>query len=114
MVERIAKRTGGEEADVAREPRSSSAAAAADGRRAIRAGATSASTWSDRGLAELERTTGYRPPPGEALHRWALRHPNVVFVGGILVGTAVAARGGALAGRARTRGPPGWSCCWSR
>ncbi|MEP7346372.1 MAG: hypothetical protein ABI877_13970, partial [Gemmatimonadaceae bacterium] len=39
----------------------------------------------DRGRAELERLTAYRPPFGEAIHRLALRHPNVVFVGGVVV-----------------------------
>ena len=42
------------------------------------------------GLAELERATGYRPTPSESVHRWTLRHPNVVFVGGIVVGTLIA------------------------
>ena len=44
----------------------------------------------DDGLAELERRAGYRPPAGVALHRAMLRHPNVVFVGGVLAGTGVA------------------------
>ena len=42
------------------------------------------------GLADLERATGYRPTPSESAHRWTLRHPNVVFVGGIVVGTLIA------------------------
>jgi cellobiose phosphorylase len=42
------------------------------------------------GLPELEQTTGYWPSPGESLHRWAIRHPNIVFVGGILGSTVVA------------------------
>jgi cyclic beta-1,2-glucan synthetase len=36
------------------------------------------------GRAELEDQLGYRPSPGEALHRWVLQHPNAVFVGGVL------------------------------
>ena len=44
----------------------------------------------DDGLPELERITGYRPRWREALHRWVLKHPNTVFVGGVLAGTAVA------------------------
>ncbi|MGH7497427.1 MAG: GH36-type glycosyl hydrolase domain-containing protein [Gemmatimonadales bacterium] len=44
----------------------------------------------DEGLAELERITGYRATPREIAHRWVLRHPNVVFVGGIALGTVVA------------------------
>jgi cellobiose phosphorylase len=44
----------------------------------------------DDGLTELERLTGYRAPPGEALHRWVRRHPNAVFGGGVLSATLVA------------------------
>jgi cyclic beta-1,2-glucan synthetase len=44
----------------------------------------------DRGITELERATGYRPTVREAIHRWVLHHPNVVFVGGIVSGTVVA------------------------
>ncbi len=44
----------------------------------------------DQGIAELEKATGYRPTAREATHRWVLRHPNVVFVGGIVIGTVIA------------------------
>ena len=44
----------------------------------------------DDGLPELERITGYRRAPGEAAYRWVRRHPNVVFVGGV-VSTTIAA-----------------------
>jgi cyclic beta-1,2-glucan synthetase len=44
----------------------------------------------DEGRAELERATGYRPSPGEAVDRWVRRHPNLVFVGGVWLTTAVA------------------------
>ncbi len=44
----------------------------------------------DAGLPELERMTGYRPAPGEAVHRWVRRHPNAVFVGGVLTATVAA------------------------
>ncbi len=42
------------------------------------------------GRSELERITGYTPRFGEAFHRAVLRHPNVIFVGGIVAGTLVA------------------------
>ena len=42
------------------------------------------------GAGQLEALTGFRPRPGLALLRWALRHPNVVFGGGVLVGTLAA------------------------
>jgi len=44
----------------------------------------------DHGRDELEQLTGYRPKFREAVHRWVLGHPNVVFVGGIIAGTAIA------------------------
>ncbi|MFL5561875.1 MAG: GH36-type glycosyl hydrolase domain-containing protein, partial [Gemmatimonadaceae bacterium] len=42
------------------------------------------------GRAELERVTGYRPTWGERVHRAALHHPNLIFVGGIIVVTVLA------------------------
>lgn len=56
----------------------------------------------DHGVLDLEASLGYRPTLGELRHRWVLRHPNVVFVGGIVLGTlaalaAVIALGGAEA-----------------
>jgi cyclic beta-1,2-glucan synthetase len=44
----------------------------------------------DRGVDELERLTRYQPGAAEALHRWLLRHPGVVFAGGLLAGTLAA------------------------
>ncbi|HEX6644996.1 MAG TPA: glucoamylase family protein, partial [Gemmatimonadales bacterium] len=44
----------------------------------------------DEGLAEVERETGYRPHVREGIHRWVHRHPDVVFVGGIVALTAAA------------------------
>ena len=41
----------------------------------------------DHGLEELETLTGYRPGIHETFLRWIRRHPNVVFVGGVLAGT---------------------------
>jgi cyclic beta-1,2-glucan synthetase len=49
----------------------------------------------DQGRADLERETGYRPALGEAIDRWVRRHPNLVFVGGVLLAT-VAALGAVL------------------
>jgi len=101
VVERIARRTGLSEEAVAR--------------RAIAAAHLGAGThphdprWGhvgfhlvDEGRRALERSTGYRAPMGEALHAWALRHPNRVFFGGVAMGTlgvlaALFALGGAFA-----------------
>ncbi|MBR9988630.1 MAG: hypothetical protein KFH98_02685, partial [Gemmatimonadetes bacterium] len=44
----------------------------------------------DDGLPILEAQSGYRPGLGEVAHRWVLRHPNLVFVGGVLAGTIAA------------------------
>ncbi|MGH7584623.1 MAG: glucoamylase family protein, partial [Gemmatimonadales bacterium] len=89
VVERIAKRAGLTEVDVARRAVELGAAAGradpADLRR------THVGYWlADEGRAVLDRDTGYRPTTREAAYRWMLAHPNVVFVGGIAAGTAVA------------------------
>ena len=84
VVERIAKRTEREEAAVAREAVARSAAATEDRHRHV------GYFLVDQGLRTLEAATGYRPPAGARLHRWATRHPYVVFVGGVLLGTACA------------------------
>ena len=44
----------------------------------------------DDGLALLEKRTGYRKTPGEALERQVRRFPSVVFVGGVITATALA------------------------
>ena len=89
MVERIAKGTGLTEQIVARH--------AVDlARRDIDAGGTASFRSHvgyyliDDGLEELERATGYRSRWAERVHRGVLRHPNVVFWGGILTLTAAA------------------------
>jgi cyclic beta-1,2-glucan synthetase len=41
----------------------------------------------DEGLADLERAIAYGPALGERVHRWILRHPYIVFGGGILAAT---------------------------
>ncbi|HEU4523972.1 MAG TPA: glucoamylase family protein, partial [Gemmatimonadales bacterium] len=84
IVERIAKRTGRDEAAVAREAvRLSSEAADERGRHV-------GCFLVGEGLARLEATVGYRPPPGLRLYRWATRHPNWVFVVGVVLGTIAA------------------------
>ncbi|CAN5907458.1 hypothetical protein BH23GEM7_BH23GEM7_02370 [soil metagenome] len=86
-VERIAKRTKRSEAAVARCAVDLAGAAATE---------SAANPWRahvgyylvDKGLVELERITRYRPTATESLYRQVWRHPNLVFVGGIVVGTA--------------------------
>ncbi len=89
VVERIAKRTGRDEAGVARS--ALDLARAASGtipgeRRHAHVGYYLV----DDGLAALERRSGYRPTTREWLYRAVLRHPNVLFVGGIVAGTLAA------------------------
>jgi cyclic beta-1,2-glucan synthetase len=44
----------------------------------------------DAGLPAFEAALGYRPGVRERLHRWVLEHPNVVFIGGLVLGTIAA------------------------
>ncbi len=44
----------------------------------------------DEGRTALESATSYEPERRERLHRWILRNPNTMFVGGIASGTVVA------------------------
>ena len=89
VVERIAKRTRRSEQSVARLA-VECARKAAETERANPRRHHVGYYLIDDGLAELERATGYRPAMGEALHRWVRRHPNIVFVGGVLALTAAA------------------------
>jgi cyclic beta-1,2-glucan synthetase len=86
VVERIAKGTRRPEAEVAQEAVELARAGTAAEPRRGHVGYY----LIDRGRAELEAATGYRPRAAEAVHRWVLRHPNSVFVGGLLAFTALA------------------------
>ncbi len=87
VVERIARRTGLEEGAVAAE----AVTLAREGHGESDPVHSHVGFYLvDEGLPELERRTGYRPGFREAGHRWVRRHPNLVFVGGILAGTLAA------------------------
>nr|AUN36818.1 cyclic beta-1,2-glucan synthase [uncultured bacterium] len=90
VVERIAKLTGRDEAAVARSAVDLARAAPPDGAAETGRRTHVGYYLVDDGLAALEQLTGYRPPIPQRLYRWALRHPNFVFVGGILVLTLAA------------------------
>jgi cyclic beta-1,2-glucan synthetase len=94
VVERIAKRTRRSEEAVARQAvelaRSGAERSTADPRVAH-----VGYYLIDAGVGELERATGYRPSAGEATDRWVRRHPNLIFVGGVLL-TTLAALGAVL------------------
>ncbi len=88
VVERIAKRMGlreeavaGRAVDLARRPRER-----ADEDRRGHVGYYLV----DEGLAELEQAVSFRPSFGDTIQRWVRRHPNVVFVGGVIAGTLAA------------------------
>jgi cyclic beta-1,2-glucan synthetase len=104
VVERIARGGGGDETEVARAAIGLALAASREdgGRDAHR---SHVGYWLvDEGVTELERTVPYRARVSERVHRWVLRHPNTVFVGGMAVGTAAA-----LAAVFWLAGPLPWS-----
>ena len=89
VVERIAKRTAHSEVEIAD--------------MAIKLAAVGGLEWPsdparghvgyylvDAGLSSLEEETGYRPRFREGVIRWMVRHPNVVFIGGIVLCTLAA------------------------
>src|SRR6185436_19720340 len=41
----------------------------------------------DRGRAELEQRAAFRGTVGDTVSRWVLRHPHVIFVGGVVTTT---------------------------
>ncbi|HEX8432373.1 MAG TPA: hypothetical protein VF625_13875, partial [Longimicrobium sp.] len=87
VVERVARRTRQGEEAVARAAIELARAAGGDGAEGeLRSHV--GYYLVDEGRAALESAAGYRPRPGEALHRWVLRHPNLVFGGGIVAGVA--------------------------
>ncbi|HEX3274490.1 MAG TPA: glucoamylase family protein [Gemmatimonadales bacterium] len=90
VVERIAKRGKLDEPGVARAAIERAVASPGDGSPEARRRRHVGYWLVDQGLPELERACAFRPPAGLRLHRWVLRHPNVVFVGGVLAGTVAA------------------------
>jgi cyclic beta-1,2-glucan synthetase len=89
VVERIARRTGYPEVEVARTAVEFARAELNDHNQSqVRSHV--GYFLVDEGVVELEIATGYRPTPREAVHRWVLRHPDIVFVGGIFTATIAA------------------------
>jgi cellobiose phosphorylase len=89
VVERIARRTKRREQDVAHaavELARKAKEMAPDDERHAHVGYY----LINDGRAALERVTGYTPTWGERTHRAVLRHPNLIFVGGIIVVTVIA------------------------
>ena len=86
VVERIAKRTRRDEASIAQ--LAVDLARGGDGNGRADARRTHVGYFLiDDGVADLERAVDYRPALRERCHRWVLRHPYLVFGGGILVAT---------------------------
>jgi len=90
VVERIAKRCHKDEPSVAQLAVDLALAAPSNGAAEAHRRRHVGYYLVDEGLAEVERHFDFRPPPAMRLYRWALRHPNVVFVGGIAAGTLAA------------------------
>lgn len=84
VVEHIAKRTKKEEEEVARIALALSGTAPNEGD--LRRSHIGYYLLDD-GRRELEKATGYTPPPKELIYRWTQRHPTVLFFGGITTGT---------------------------
>lgn len=85
-VERIAKRSETDEVQVAER-----AIALAEAHRGEDLRRTHVGYWLvDRGVPELERAVDYQPTVALRFDRWLRRHPNLVFVGGIIAGTTAA------------------------
>ena len=81
VVEQIAKRTKREEQDIASEALNLARAIPDAHDRMAHVG-----YWLvDAGRQQLEARVGYVPPKGERVHRWILRHPNVVYFGGVIL-----------------------------
>ncbi|MDQ6633338.1 MAG: DUF3131 domain-containing protein, partial [Gemmatimonadota bacterium] len=85
-VERIAKRTRIDEPTIARRAITLAREALSTDAAHLRRGHVGYYL-VDEGRPLLERACAYRAKPGEAVDRWIRRHPNVIFVGGIVLGT---------------------------
>lgn len=101
-VERLARRGGITEDEIARRLVGHALRAQADARppRETHVGYYLV----DAGRAAFEAHVGYRPSPAEIAHRAALRHPEALYLGALAVGTAAIAYAGArlaLAGAPR-------------
>ncbi|HSJ26489.1 MAG TPA: glucoamylase family protein [Longimicrobiales bacterium] len=106
VVEKIARRAGGSEVEVAQAAIGLARAAATDTARGEVEHHVGYYLVDD-GVEALERVTSYRPAPGEAVHRWLTSNPTLVLGGGIVT-AAIAVLGAVmwLAGaEARTAWP---------
>ncbi len=93
-VERIAKDSPVAEQDIARHAITLASAAAPGSRRAH------VGYWLvDAGVSTLEQMVVYRAPVPQRVHRWILRHPTLVYVGGITFATVAAFLSVVAAGR---------------
>jgi cyclic beta-1,2-glucan synthetase len=101
IVERIARRTRRSEESVAR--RAIELARTGGQENADPRGTHVGYYLIDDGLEQLEAATGYRPYFGQMIYRWMRRHPNIVFVGGVLATTLVALAAVLLLGGADAR-----------
>jgi cyclic beta-1,2-glucan synthetase len=89
-IERIARGADRDEAEVAREAMDLAREAFRSGDALYRRRGHVGYWLVDEGVTALEGRVGYRSPLQERVHRWILRHPNGVYVGGMSIGTVLA------------------------
>ncbi len=88
VVERIARRSRAPEPEVAARAVGLAREALEDGEPPLQ---SHVGYWLlDDGRGRLEAEFGYRPSLPERIHRWVLRHPDIVLGSGLLGGTALA------------------------
>lgn len=88
-VERIARRVGASEPSVARQAIELARVAREDNPLDDRRGHVGYFLIAE-GLETLERAVDYRPTISGKIYRWVLKHPNIVFFGGIVLVTVAA------------------------
>jgi cyclic beta-1,2-glucan synthetase len=89
-VERVAKASAADEREVARVAIGLAEARVAEAHTGDSRRAHVGYWLVDRGVTALESAVGYDAPLALRVHRWVLRHPNFVYVGGIMLGGTVA------------------------
>jgi cellobiose phosphorylase len=96
-LERLARRSGRPEVEVARQVIDTIRTAGSERARDV------GYYLGGEGPADFERAIGYQPAFGELVRRFARRHPTAVYLGGMLAGTVGFTAGAILASGVRPR-----------